>query len=114
LTVEELLKEARVRENSAAEEYPDGRPDLVGKRAANPWGLHDMLGNVAEWVRPEKAGDVPAVRGGSFRSSAKVVKYSYRQPYSPNWQIRDLEDPKSRWWMTDAEFVGFRIVRDRE
>jgi hypothetical protein len=28
-----------------------------------------------------------------------------------NWNVRDPQIPKSRWWLTDGMFVGFRVVR---
>ncbi|UWX54874.1 hypothetical protein NYZ99_19380 [Maribacter litopenaei] len=27
------------------------------------------------------------------------------------WKVRDPQFPQSKWWNTDAAFVGFRIVR---
>jgi hypothetical protein len=27
------------------------------------------------------------------------------------WNQRDPQIPRSRWWLTDGMFVGFRIVR---
>ena len=28
----------------------------------------------------------------------------------PEWQDKDPQIPKSRWWLSDAPFAGFRIV----
>ena len=28
-----------------------------------------------------------------------------------SWNVRDPQIPKSKWWLTDGMFVGFRIVR---
>jgi hypothetical protein len=30
---------------------------------------------------------------------------------SADWNKRDPQIPKSKWWLTDGMFVGFRIVR---
>jgi hypothetical protein len=29
----------------------------------------------------------------------------------PSWNKRDPQIPKSRWWLTDGMFAGFRIVK---
>ena len=29
-----------------------------------------------------------------------------------SWNLRDPQFPKSRWWLSDGPFVGFRLVRE--
>ena len=33
-----------------------------------------------------------------------------RRRQTPAWQETDPQFPKSRWWLADGKFVGFRIV----
>jgi formylglycine-generating enzyme required for sulfatase activity len=108
-----LKDETWNKDNSVTEVFVDGAPRPIGTSKANPWGFHDMLGNVAEWTLSVEEGQPPVLRGGSYKTVAKMLNPGFRQTYSAKWQERDCQDPKSVWWLSDGEFIGFRIVRER-
>ena len=62
------------------------------------------------WVRPNDL--YPhVVRGGSWDDDPEDLRSAARLASNSNWKQRDPQIPKSNWWMTDASFLGFRIVR---
>lgn len=87
----------------------DDKTHKVGTKQPNAWGIYDMLGNAAEWCQPMDD-EVPVVRGGSFYDEPEKVHPAARAKYTPDWQMNDPQNPKSKWWLTDAPFVGFRVV----
>jgi len=90
-----------------------------------------MLGNVAEFCsdyyapNSDKAvsgemlnnptgpesGQEHLIRGGSFKSDAKDVRSAARDfTKTKAWLMTDPQMPKSVWWYSDSNDVGFRIV----
>jgi formylglycine-generating enzyme required for sulfatase activity len=80
----------------------------IGTKLPDKLGLFDMLGNVGEW-----AIDVdgkPVLCGGTFRDDPAAIGPTTRKRWERKWQEEDPQIPKSRWWLSDAPFAGFRLV----
>ncbi|MFC2113325.1 SUMF1/EgtB/PvdO family nonheme iron enzyme [Bacteroidota bacterium] len=117
------------------QENSPGRTVRPGNTWENPFGLVNMLGNVAElcqdWYAEDAygkytaetivdpvgppTGDEHVVRGGSYKDGAEKLRCAARDyTKAETWLKTDPQIPKSIWWYSDCSFVGFRVVCELE
>jgi len=87
-----------------------GKTHPVGAKKPDALGLSDLFGNAAEWVTT--ADDAYVTRGGSIYTALDKIGPAARAVQEDWWNERDPQIPKSRWWLSDGPFVGFRLVRE--
>ena len=122
------------------EKNSDYERHRVGQLKPNPWGLHDIYGNVAEWTLDQhdpltykRLHEKMAVtmidainwpqhqyarisKGGSWELPAGQCRTASRLIDDKKWKEEDPEFLKSPWWYTSypGTGVGIRIVRPLE
>ncbi|RIK85591.1 MAG: hypothetical protein DCC67_03665 [Planctomycetota bacterium] len=106
----------------------------IGAKKPNAWGLHDMHGNVAEWCADQFVTDYfkrladdaenpfvrptalhpRSIRGGGWADYPDRLRSAARMGSENTWQQQDPQLPKSLWYLTDAPWLGFRLVRPKD
>jgi formylglycine-generating enzyme required for sulfatase activity len=105
----------------------------VASKKANAWGIHDMHGNVLEWCLDHYKADSYAAfpldkatlqpvdlptdrryshvaRGGCWSDEAPALRSAARRGSDKTWMKDDPQKPKSIWWLTNFDIIGFRVV----
>ncbi len=106
---------APLAERAVFADNAENKTQPIKSKKPNAWGIYDMLGNALEWCTPVEGNpeDQPMACGGSYLSPAAEVNCASRTLQTPEWQETDPQIPKSVFWLTDATWIGFRVVREQ-
>ncbi len=130
---EKLDDYAWYKANSPDEDHAKGTTHKVGTKKANKFGVHDMHGNVTEWVLdyydPKFYEKFPAdkltlgpvnkpsdkkwshvARGGSWADQPERLRAAVRRGSEKSWMKHDPQLPQSIWWLTKMDVIGFRVA----
>jgi formylglycine-generating enzyme required for sulfatase activity len=110
-----------------------GRTRPPEEMQTNPFGLVNLLGNVREFTldwyaedayhgrdaegqvvdpRGPDSGSEHVIKGGSFKSSPVDLRAAARDfTRTDACLMTDPQIPKSIWWYSDCNDIGFRVVR---
>jgi formylglycine-generating enzyme required for sulfatase activity len=120
-----LLDDYSWNEHNSGDKY-----HKTGEKKPNAWGLYDMLGNVGEWTIDQYSENYftnlkdnaldpimepvsrypKTVKGGGYNISRGMMRSASRFKSDRTWNGRDPQIPKSKWWLTDASAIGFRLA----
>lgn len=112
-TKEELFKQAVFIDNAEIQFDPPflELTDEVGTKEPNALGVHDMIGNAAEWVVDTAADRV--VRGGHFLLEADEFTAAWKGVEDQGvWNETYPQLPLSKFWYRDHYYQGIRLVAD--
>lgn len=119
-TAKNMLMNLFQKSNSKIDNYviwegnSTGKTSLPKEVLPNKYGILNLLGNVREFCRDTVTIDTKTeylIRGGSFKSSVHELVWNFNDHTEHDkWMMTDPQIPKSKWWYSDCNDVGFRVV----